>query len=454
MTTSTTNSKSGLQQHGTRDAGFSGGQTLLIKNGHVVDPQNNIDEQFDVLVEDGVIAKVAKKISDKAQKIIDAKGLVVTPGLIDMQVHLREPGREDKETIETGSKAALAGGITSVVAMPNVTPVADNQTVIEFIVKRAKELNLVNVYPTGSITKGEKGETLSEINELKRSGAVAITDDGVDVQDEGLLKRAMEYAKTCDMLVMSHCETEDLTEGGVMHEGWVSTQLGLPGISALTEDMAVYKNILLAEETGARLHLLHNSTAGAMRAIREAKKRGSKNITAEVCVQHFALTDEECLGYNTNAKMYPPLRSGDHVVAVIKAIKDGVIDAFTTDHAPHIEPDKIKPFQDAASGFVGLETSFAVMNTYLVKPGHVSFAGALEKMTWGPARILRVNRGHLSVGAPADIAIFDTKKEWVVDEKKFFSKGKNSPFIGKTLTGKAVSTIVGGVLKYHQGEML
>lgn len=427
--------------------------TLLIQNGHVIDPQNKIDGVYDVFIRDGVIEKVAKKISEKAKRTINATGLIVTPGLIDMQVHLREPGREDKETIETGSWAALAGGITSVVAMPNVAPIADNQTVIEFVIKRSKELNLINVFPTGSITKGEKGETLSEINELKRSGAIAITDDGADVQDEGLLKRAMEYAKTCDMLLMSHCETEDLTEGGVMHEGWVSTQLGLPGISALTEDLAVYKNILLAEETGARVHLLHNSTAGAMRAISEAKKRGAKNITAEVCVQHFALTDEECMEYNTNAKMYPPLRSREHVQALIKAIKAGVVDAFTTDHAPHIEPDKIKPFQDAASGFVGLETSFAVMNTYLVIPGHAPLSLGIEKMTVGPARILRINKGHLSVGADADVAIFDPKLEWVVDQRKFFSKGKHTPFIGKKLTGKALYTIVGGVVKYEKGEI-
>jgi dihydroorotase len=354
-------------------------KSILIQNGRVIDPANKIDGEYDILIEGGKISQVAKKISKKAQQVIDAKGLLVTPGLIDMQVHFREPGREDRETLETGSLAALAGGITSVVTMPNLNPVADNQTVIEFILKRAKELDLINIYPTGSITKKQEGATLAEINELKRSGAIAVTDDGSDVQDEGLLKRALEYVKTVDVLLMSHCETEDLTEGGVMHEGWVSTQLGLPGIPALSEDMAVYKNILLAEETGARLHLLHNSTAGAIRAIREAKKRGAKNISAEVCVQHFSLTDEECMGYNTNAKMYPPLRSQEHIDAVIAGIKDGTIDAFTTDHAPHIEPDKIKTFQDAAFGFVGIETSFAVMHTYLVKTKKVPLALCIEK---------------------------------------------------------------------------
>lgn len=428
--------------------------TLLIKNGRVIDPKNGVDAVCDVFVKDGKVAKVAKKITEKAQKTIDATGLIVTPGLVDMHVHFREPGREDKETIETGSKAALAGGITTVAVMPNTTPVADNQTVIEFVVKRARDLDLIHVYPTGSITKGENGAMLSEINELKRSGAVAITDDGVDVQHEGILMRAMQYAKTTDMLIMSHCETDDLTEDGCMHEGWVSTRLGLAGIPAAGEDLAVYKNILLAEETGARVHLSHNSTSGAMRAIREAKKRGASNVTADVSVQHFALTDEECIGYNTNAKMYPPLRSADHVAALVKGIKDGTVDAFTTDHAPHTEPDKIHTFQDAAKGTVGLETSFAVMNTYLVKTGAIDLSTGIEKMTVGPANILRIDRGHLSVGADADIALFDPKLEWVVDTKKFFSKGRNSAFNGKTLTGKAVCTIVGGVVKYEKGKIV
>ena len=428
--------------------------TLLIHGGHVIDPKNGLDGVVDILVRDGKVAKVGKGLKEKADKDIDAKGLTVTPGLIDIHVHFREPGREDKETLETGSKAALAGGITSVVTMPNLSPVADNQTVIEFILKRARELDLINIYPAGSITKGEAGSVLAEINELKNSGAILITDDGLDIQHEGLLKRAMEYAKTCGIMVMSHCETKDLTEDGVMHEGWVSTQLGLSGASALAEDMGVYKNILIAEETGARFHLTHNSSAGGIRAIREAKKRGAKNITADSSVQHFSLTDEECIGYNTNAKMYPPLRSQEHLDAVIAGIKDDTIDALTTDHAPHIEPEKLKSFQDAAFGTTGLETSFAAMHTYLVKPGHVNLSKGIEKMTTGPAGVISVDKGHLSVGADADIAIFDLEEEWVVNEKKFFSKAKNSAFIGKKLTGKAVCTIVGGKVKYDRGTIV
>lgn len=430
--------------------------SLLIKNGHIIDPKNNIDEILDIYIQDRVIKDIGKNISKEAERTIDATGYIVTPGLIDLQVHLREPGREDKETLETGSKAALAGGITSVVCMPNLSPIADNQTVIEFIVNRSKHLDLINIYPTGSITKKQNWAEISEMKEMKNSGAIAVTDDGVDVQDEGILKRALFYAKNCDMLLMSHCEVESLSEKWVMHEGWVSTQMGVAGIPAISEDLAVYKNILLAEETGARLHLLHNSSAGAMRAIREAKARWATNISAEVCVQHFSLTDEECLGYNTNAKMYPPLRSKRHIDAVIQAIQDDTIDCFTTDHAPHTEPDKLKSFQDAANGFVGLETSFAVMNTYLVKAGHIDLKKWIEKMSYAPAKIIRIDekKWHLSIGADADISIFDPNEEWIVDEKEFFSKGKNSPFIGKTLQGKSVYTIVAGKVKFEKWVIL
>lgn len=422
--------------------------TLLIQNGHVIDPANKIDEPCDIFVRNGRIEKIAKTISDKADEVIDAKGLIVTPGLIDLQVHLREPGREDRETIETGSRAALAGGVTSVVAMPNTSPVADNQSVIEFIINRARALDLINVYPAGAITRDQSGGMLAEINELKNAGAIAITDDGVDVQDEGLLRRAMEYAKTCGIVLMSHCETNALTHGGVMHEGWVSTQLGLPGVPAESEDLAVVKNIMLAKKTGARLHLLHNSSMGAARAIAEAKKDGYNNITAEVSVQHFALTDEECFGYNTNAKMYPPLRSQDHVDAIIEGIKNNVFDAFTTDHAPHIIPDKLEPFEHAAFGSIGLETSFAVMNTYLVEAGHIDLSTGIAKMTCDAARVLNLPKGTLSEGADADIAIFNAEAKWSVDSAKGLSKARNCIFDGKTLTGRAIKTIVAGKVKY------
>lgn len=428
--------------------------SILIKNGRVVDPKNSRDEVTNLLVVDGKVANIGALDTTVADTIIDATGLVVTPGLIDLQVHLREPGREDKETILTGSRAAVKGGVTTLVAMPNTNPKADNQSVIEFVLKRAREVGLINVLPTGTITRGQDGELLSEMRELKNSGAVAVTDDGVDVQDVGLLRKAMEYAKTHDILVMSHCETNSLTAGGVMHEGWVSTQLGLPGTPAVSEDLAVEKNLMLVKLTGARVHLLHNSTAGAVAAIKRAKAEGYSNITAEVSVQHFALTDEECLSYNTDAKMYPPLRSKEHVAAIIEAIKDGTIDALTTDHAPHIEPEKLLPFIDAAMGSVGLETSFAVMYTYLVVPGHISLPAGIALMTHKPAAIIGAPKGSLAVGADADIAIFDIETAWQVDPKQFESKGKNCVFKGKTLTGKAKHVIVGGVVKMKNEVIL
>lgn len=428
--------------------------TLLLKNGHVIDPANDIDEVMDVLVSDGVIEAVGTELSQSADETIDVTSLTVTPGLVDLQVHFREPGREDRETILTGSRAALRGGVTTAVAMPNTTPVSDSQSLIEFTLKRAREVGLINILPTGATTQGQAGAMLSEMRELKQSGAVAVTDDGLDIQDEGILRRAMEYAKTHDMLVMSHCETDTLTDGGVMHEGWVSTELGLPGTPAVSEDLAVAKNIMLAELTGARLHLLHNSTAGAVAAIRRAKAAGATNITAEVSVQHFALTDAECRGYNTNAKMYPPLRSEDHVAAIVAAIQDGTIDALTTDHAPHIEPDKLLPFQHAAMGSVGIETSFAVAYTYLVEAGHVSFSEVIALMTHKPAAIVRSDRGTLSVGAPADIAVFDTKKRWTVDPTTFASKGKNCVFTDKELVGQATHVITAGQVRLRDGVLV
>lgn len=429
--------------------------SILIKNGHVIDPANNRDEVLDILIEWTKIKKVGKSLAVEADEIIDATGLVVTPGLIDMQVHFREPGREDKETIETWSRACLAWGITSVVTMPNTHPTVDWQSQVRYIINRSKELDLINVYPSWAITKKLEWNELSEMWEMKQSGVVAVTDDGHDVQDEWLLLRAMKYAKTHDMLLMSHCECEDLTEDGVMHEWWVSTQLGLPGTSDVTEDMSVWKNILLAEKSGCRFHLLHNSTKWAMDAIRIAKKEKKlTNISAEVSVQHFALTDEECFGYNTNAKMYPPLRSHDHVDAVVEAIREWLIDAFTTDHAPHTEPDKMKSFQDASFWSTWVETSFAVMNTYLVETGHIPLVEGIRMMTSGPARIIRIDKWTLSEWADADIALFDTKQEWIVNPEKSYSKGKNCIFNGKKLTGKAVYTLVGGRVKMKDGSIL
>lgn len=417
--------------------------TLLIQQGRIIDPANNRDEVCDVLVRDGKIAAIGTDLGP-ADETLDARGLFVTPGLVDIHVHMREPGREDRETLETGSRAAIAGGITSVALMPNTNPAADNQTVIEFIKKREKELDLINLYPVGATTKRTEGELLSEMWEMKRSGAVAVTDDGSDVESEDLLLKAMEYAKTHDMLVMSHCETDDLSEGGAMHEGWVSTQLGLPGIPEIAEDIAVQKHLILAKRSGARTHLTHLSTRGAVHAVRDAKRAGQRGLTCDVTAHHVALTDEECRGYSTNAKMYPPLRPQEHVDAIIEALRDGTVDAITTDHAPHIEPDKLRPFVEAERGTVGLETSFAAMYTYLVEPGHLSLSEVLALMTYKPARIIGIPKGTLSLGADADIAIFDLARRWTVEPHRFESKGKNSVFAGKELCGKAVHVFVKG----------
>ena len=421
----------------------------------MVDPSQGIDESFDLLVENGRIAQIGKSLKlPVGAEEFSAENLVVCPGLIDLQVHFREPGREDRETLETGSRAALIGGVTTAVAMPNVTPVADNQTVIDFIVQKSRELNLINILPTGSITQGQSGERLSEMAELKSHGAVAVTDDGVDVQNEGLLRRALEYARTQDLLLMSHCEVNDLTEGGVMHEGWISTELGLPGVPTATEDLAVYKNLMLAEMTQARLHLLHLSSAGAVELVRQAKSRAGEKISAEVCVQHLFFTDESCRGYNVNAKMYPPIRSEEHRQALIAGLKDNTLQAITTDHAPHIPSDKLQPFSEAAFGTTGLETSFAAAHTALVQAKHLSLSQLISKLTIEPAKIIGSDRGTLQKGAVADITFIDPQAVWRYDVNQTQSKGKNSLFDGEELTGRVQHVLFGGAWRVQNCELV
>ncbi|MEI7511618.1 MAG: dihydroorotase [Candidatus Peregrinibacteria bacterium] len=418
--------------------------TILLSGGRIIDPANSIDEIGDILIADGYIAEVGGKITPPQDaQIIDATGKMITPGLIDLQVHLREPGREDKETIETGLKSALCGGITSVVSMPNTTPITDSQTAVEFQIKRAKDLNLANLYPAGAITKGQKGETLSEMWEMKNSGIVAVTDDGVDVQDEGLLEKAMLYAKTHGLVLMSHCQNEKLSGDGVMHEGAVSTRLALPGISAEAEDMAVFKNLLLAEKTGCQLHLLHNSTKTSVTLIEMFQKRGVK-VTAETCPQYFCLTDEICSGYNTFAKMYPPIRSEDHRQAIIDGLKKNIIAIISTDHAPHLHSEKLRSFVESTWGGVGLETSFAAGYTHLVKPGHLTLSQLVEKMTINPAKVIKIDRGTLSKGAVADIAVFDLEVQWTARVSEMQTKGKNCVFEGMEFFGKPVQVFVAG----------
>lgn len=428
-------------------------EAILLTGGRVIDPVSGRDGIFDIMIRDGKVASIGKIKAEKDWTILNAKNKVICPGLVDLQVHLREPGREDKETIETGMRAAIAGGITSVVTMPNLNPVADNQAVIEFQLKRARELGLANLFPTASITAGEKGARLTEMREVKLSGAVAVTDDGIDVQSAGLLEKAMEWAKTFDLPVFSHCEEESLHDHGVMHEGEWSTRLGLPGVSAEVEDYGVFRSLLLAEKTGVNFHALHCSTERGLAIIAEAKKHSSR-ITSETCPQYFALTDAVCAGFNTFAKMYPPIRDDNHRKAVIKRLKDGTIDCISTDHAPHLLSEKLKPFADASFGSVGLETSLAVGITFLVDPGHLSLLELIRKMTVNPAKVIRVDRGTIAEGKIADIAIFDPNQQWTVDPTKFRSKGKNSVFAGMQLMGKVTDVLVGGVIKYKDGEFV
>lgn len=423
--------------------------TLLLKNGHVVDPKNGVDTITDIFIENGIITKIGKNLSPQDTETIDCTGKHIFPGLIDLQVHLREPGREDKETIETGLRSALAGGITSVVSMPNTTPVTDSQSTVEFQIKRAKELDLANLFPSGAITKGQKGKEISEMWEMKNSGIVAVTDDGVDVQDEGILEKAMEYAKTHDLVLMSHCQNDSLSGGGVLHEGEISTKLALPGISPQAEDMAVYKNLLLAEKTGCRLHLLHNSTKGSVELIESFQKKGVQ-VTAETCPQYISLTDEVCDHYNTQGKMYPPIRSKDHQKALIEGLKKNIISVISTDHAPHLWFEKEKPFMESTWGSVGVECSFAVCYTHLVQPGHISLSELVEKMTINPANVIQIERGTLSIGSVADISVFDLQKEWEVKVEEMETKGGNCVFEGMKVFGKPSVVLVGGIIKHHR----
>ena len=417
----------------------------LIKNGRVIDPANKIDTVLDILIENGKIIELGKSLRTPNSKLqtIDASGKIVVPGLIDMHVHLREPGYEYKETIKTGTEAALAGGFTSIACMPNTKPVNDNQSVTDFILDKARKDGVVNVYPVGAISKGLKGEELSEIGELKSAGVVAITDDGKPVMNSELMRRAMEYASMFDLPVLSHCEDLHLSEGGVMNEGFVSTELGLKGIPNASEDATVARDIALSELTGARLHIAHVSTRGAVNLIRDAKNRGVK-VTCETAPHYFTLTEKMVNGYNTNAKMNPPLRSEDDLKAIREGLKDGTIDVIATDHAPHEISEKDVEFDKAPFGIVGLETALPLA-LKLVKDGIISFADAIKKLTVNPARILNLSKGTLSTGADADITVIDPEKEWQIDVTKFKSKGKNSPFHGWKVKGMVNTVIINGV---------
>jgi dihydroorotase len=424
---------------------------ILLSGGTLVDPSQQLNETGDVLVSDGKITGVGSRIdgADGAE-VIDCSGLIVSPGFIDVHCHLREPGREDVETIATGARAAAAGGFTAVCAMPNTDPVTDNQAAVGFIVRQGQRAAAARVYPIGAISVGQEGKVLAEFGEMVGAGAVAVSDDGKPVASAQLMRTALEYARTFRIPVIDHCEEPTLSAGGAMNEGIVSAQLGLKGIPAEAEEIMVIRDILLARLTGGHVHLAHMSTKGSVELIRWGKDRGI-NVTAEVCPHHLSLTEERVRGYDTNAKMNPPLRTEKDVEALREAVKDGTIDLVATDHAPHHYDEKEREFADAPNGIVGLETALAVSVTDLVETGHLSFADLVDRMSCTPARVFNLPGGSLKRGVVADVTVFDPKVRWKVQPSEFLSKGRNSPYAGMTLVGRAACTIVAGSVVYRSG---
>lgn len=417
---------------------------LLIKGGRLVDPAENIDGEYDILIVDGKVAEVGSDLAEPTAETIDASGKLVTPGLIDMHVHLRDPGFEDKEDIVSGTRSAAAGGFTSVACMPNTAPVIDNAAVVTYIKTKAKNEGWVNVFPIGAITKGLKGEEISEVGYLYKSGAVALSDDGKPVMNSEVMRRSLEYSKMFDLAVIAHSEDSNLAADGMMNEGYMATVLGLKGIPNAAESAMIARDIELAKLTGGRLHIAHVSARESVDLIRNAKKQGVK-ITAEAAPHHFTLTDEAVAGFDTSTKVNPPLRTAEDVEAIKSGLKDGTIDAIATDHAPHTEEEKAVEYLYAPCGMIGLETAFALAYTELVQKDVLSLPEMIAKFTVNPARILNLKgKGSLKAGQDADIAIFDLAEKWVVDRNKMYSKAKNTPFHGFALQGKPVITIVNG----------
>lgn len=422
---------------------------LLIKGGRVIDPSQNIDDTLDVLVENGLIKEISKSLKAPADaKIIDASGKYVVPGLIDMHVHLRDPGLEYKEDIVSGTRAAVSGGFTSVCCMPNTKPVIDNKAITSYIINKSRTEGFCNVFPVGSITYGLSGDRMSEMGELKESGCVAVSDDGRPVTNPELMRRSLQYAAGIGIMVITHAEELELVGEGVMNEGFTSTELGLKGIPCVAEDIATARDIMLAEYTGAPIHIAHVSTKGSVRIIREAKSRGVR-VTCETAPHYFALTDDAVRGYNTNAKMNPPLREADDVAAIKQGLQDGTVDCIATDHAPHHLDEKDVEFNVAMNGIIGLETSLP-LSLKLVEEGVLTLKQMVEKMSCNPSNILALDRGTLKVGAAADITVIDPSLEWVVEADKLASKSKNSPWLGHKMKGAAVATVVAGNLKFER----
>lgn len=421
---------------------------LLIQKGRLVDPVGGIGGIMDILIEDGKLAVIGSDLREQDAQVIDARGLTVCAGLVDMHVHLREPGLEYKEDISTGTAAAARGGITSVACMPNTKPAVDSPEQVRYVLRRAAESCGVRVWPIGAVTVGEKGETLTDGQALKEAGAVALSDDGMPIQNANLMRDALIRAKRLGLTILSHCEDADMVRNYAVNEGRVSRALNLPGRPAIAEELMVMRDAMLSEETGAAVHICHISTAGSVDIVRQFKKKGV-HITCETCPQYFSLTEDEVLEQGAMARVNPPLRTRADVEAIIEGLKDGTIDAIATDHAPHSAEEKARPLTRAPSGMVGLETSLAVTLTALYHTGKMELTEIVRRMTVNPASILGLSKGRLALGNDADIVIFDPNEEWTVDPEQFASKGRNTPFAGWKVKGRVKYTIVGGTVIYE-----
>ena len=439
---------------------------ILVRGGRIVDPSQGIDRVADLLIEDGAISGIDTRIERDDAQAIDAAGLVVSPGFIDLHCHLREPGFEYKETIATGTLAAARGGFTTVCAMPNTDPVMDTRATVEFVLSKARDEGVVRVLPIGAVTKGSRGAELAEMIELADAGAVGFSDDGHPVADANVMRQALSYSSSLGLPIINHCEVPELSARGVMNEGWAANRLGLRGIPNASEEAMVARDISLVETVGGRLHIAHASTAGTVELVRQAKERGAA-VTCEATPHHLTLTDEAILGhggshgafeplteaaYDTNAKVAPPLRSRDDMAAMVEGLRDGTADFVATDHAPHGHTDKLTTFDEAANGISVLETALGSVMS-LVHDGALTLPLAIERVTASPARFLGMDLGTLKPGSPADVTIFDPDSEWVVDPADFASKGKNTPLAGTKLRGRVVATIAGGVVAYREGNL-
>lgn len=423
---------------------------LIIRGGRVIDPSQGIDETADVSIADGRIVAIGR--GGDASEVVDATGQIVCPGLIDMHVHLREPGHEDEETIATGAAAAVAGGFTSIACMPNTDPAIDSEAMVEFVYRQAKRAGLCNVYPIGAITKGREGKELAEIGTMVRAGAVAFSDDGCGVANSSVMFRAMQYVKMFGRLVIQHCEDADLAASGCMNAGVMAMRLGLPGIPPMAEEVMIQRDVLISKHTGTRYHVAHISTAGAVQLVRDAKARGIP-VTTEVCPHHLLMTEDEVANYDTNYKMNPPLRTRADVDACLDGVADDTIDCLVTDHAPHGMDEKADDFQTAPFGIVGLEVALPLFARALVEPGRLTWTRLIEKLTIRPATILGIDKGTLKQGADADVTVFDPNHEWQVDVTGFRSKSRNCPYNGWSLKSRVTTTVVGGAIRFSLREV-